>query len=138
MKLIDRFLNIFRKEDNVSDSYHTFKELYNYRLQYNAAFFNMLALLGVYDVHKSYRHSNGELPFGGGWFIVVAELPSGQISNHYRIEDWDKFHIPEKVYANKWDGHSGETALYRLNKFNSFGIYLRMLKDSIIVKNEST
>lgn len=37
--------------------------------------------------------------FGGDWFIVIAELPTGQISNHYRVEDWNLFDIPEKEKA---------------------------------------
>ena len=37
----------------VSDGYHTFNELYEYRLLYNAALFNELAKQGLYDVHKS-------------------------------------------------------------------------------------
>ena len=91
----------------VSDGYHTFNELYEYRLLYNAAFFNELAKRGACDVHKSKRHSDGEIPFGDpNWFIVMAELPTGQISNHYEMKDWDLFQVPEKDVANKWDGHS--------------------------------
>lgn len=41
------------------------------------------SLEGKYEVHKSYRHADGELCFGGGWFIVMANLPTGQVSNHY-------------------------------------------------------
>lgn len=36
----------------------------------------------------------------------MAELPTGQISNHYEMKDWDLFNIPEKEKANMWDGHS--------------------------------
>ena len=87
----------------VSDGYHTFNELYEYRLLYNAAFFNELAKQNLYDVHKSKKHSDGEDCFGGGWFIVMAELPTGQISNHYELKDWDLFQVPEKEKANIWD-----------------------------------
>ena len=63
--------------DNIgefSDGYHTFNELYDYRKAYNAAFFNELAKQGLYDVHKSKLHSDGEIPFGDdNWFIVMAE-----------------------------------------------------------------
>ena len=58
---------------------------------YNAVLFNEWSNLDKYDVHKSIKHYEGDLCFGGGWFIVVIILPTGQISNHYRIEDWDKF-----------------------------------------------
>ena len=36
-----------------SDGYHTFNELYEYRLLYHASFFNELAKQNLYDVHKS-------------------------------------------------------------------------------------
>lgn len=68
---------MFEKLDmgNVSDGYHTFNELYRYRMLYNAAFFNELAK-GDVKVCKSHKHYDGEECFGGGWFIVMAELPT--------------------------------------------------------------
>ena len=81
---------------------------------YNAAFFNMLPK----DlVHKSKRHNDGEECFGGGWFIVMANLPTGQISNHYELKDWNLFQIPEKAIADKWDGHTPQEAANRLHKY---------------------
>ena len=104
----------------VSDGYHTFNELYEYRMLYNAALFNEFAKQGLYDVHKSRKHSDGEYPFGdSNWFIVMAELPTGQISNHYEMKDWDKFQIPEKPLANKWDEHSPRDVADRLASFTS-------------------
>ena len=107
--------------DNIgefSDGYHTFNELYDYRKAYNAAFFNELAKQGLYDVHKSRLHSDGEIPFGDdNWFIVMAELPTGQISNHYEMKDWDLFDIPEKDKANVYDGHSPQDVYERLVKY---------------------
>lgn len=102
----------------VSDGYHTFNELYEYRLLYNAALFNEFAKQGLYDVHKSKRHSDGEVPFGDeNWFIVMAELPTGQISNHYEMKDWNLFDVPEKKFANEYDGHSPQDVAERLRKF---------------------
>ena len=104
----------------VSDGYHTFNELYEYRMLYNAALFNEFAKQELYDVHKSRKHSDGEYPFGdSNWFIVMAELPTGQISNHYEMKDWDKFQIPEKEVANKWDGHSPRDVAERLTSFTT-------------------
>ena len=107
--------------DNIgefSDGYHTFNELYDYRKAYNAAFFNELAKQGLYDVHKSRFHSDGNIPFDNdNWFIVMAELPTGQISNHYEIKDWDLFNIPEKEKANVYDGHSPQDVYERLVKY---------------------
>lgn len=98
----------------VSDGYHTFNELYYYRMLYNAAFFN---LLPKELVHKSKRHHTGEECFGGGWFVVMANLPTGQISNHYELKDWDLFKVPEKEFADEWDGHTPQEAAERLHKY---------------------
>jgi hypothetical protein len=98
----------------ISDGYHTFNELYRYRMLYNAAFFN---LLPKELVHKSKRHHDGEECFGGGWFIVMANLPTGQISNHYELKDWDLFQIPERDVADEWDGHTPQEAADRLHKY---------------------
>jgi len=111
------------------DGYHTFNELYEFRKVYNAALFNEWAKSSVvttptesitsdkplFNVHKSWKHHDGELCFGGGWFIVVAMLPTGQISNHYKAEDWDLFNIPETETAlYEFDGHTAQDVLQRL------------------------
>jgi hypothetical protein len=57
------------------------------------------------------------LCFGGGWFIVVAVLPSGQISNHYEAHDWELFNIPVVEKAKyEFDGHSSADVLKRLKE----------------------
>lgn len=100
---------------DTSDGYHTFNELYDFRKAYNAALFNEWAASGKYSVHKSKRHFDGGDCFGGGWFIVVAQLPDGQISNHYEIKDWDKFQLPETDKALfEYDNHTGADVLHRL------------------------
>ncbi len=103
----------------VSDGYHTFDQLYEFRLLYNAAFFNYLPH-EEFRVHKSKRHNDGKECFGGGWFIVMAQLPTGQVSNHYELDDWDLFDIPEQQTADKWDGHTAEDAAKRLREFLTY------------------
>jgi hypothetical protein len=112
--------------ENTSDGYHTFKELYEIRKAYNVALFNEwgfqketywenIITTPKYNVHKSWKHHDGELCFGGGWFIVVAVLPTGQISNHYKAEDWDLFKIPETEKALfEFDGHTTQDVTDRL------------------------
>lgn len=124
----------------ISDGYHTFDELYEFRKMYNAALFNEWATenhyqkeareghntLGFneqfkpkYNVHKSWKHHDGEDCFGGGWFIVSAMLPTGLISNHYKAEDWDLFQVPEVEKALfEFDGHTGKDVLERLKDLN--------------------
>lgn len=103
-------------DENTSDGYHTFKELYEFRKIYNACLFNEWAKQGLYDVHKSQRHNDGELCFGrNDYFVVVATLPTGQISNHYPMTDWDLFRCEavEKAKA-RWDGHTVKDVVERL------------------------
>lgn len=114
-----RHLGVLREVDEtVSDGYHTFGELYRHRMLLNAALFNTwhkhLPMLGV---HKSKLHSDGEKPFDGGWFIVVAQLPTGQISYHYELQHWDLFDITEEPHAAEWDGHTSAEAALRLHEW---------------------
>jgi hypothetical protein len=120
LKLI-RFIlftkNDYKVENNdISDGYHTFKQLYRNRLLYNAAFAKLAKTSGM-KVFKSYKHSDGKLCFDGSWFIVVIQLPTGQISNHYRVANWAKFEVPYVPFAPKWDGHSTEDVLQRLDDY---------------------
>lgn len=103
--------------DEISDGYHTFNELYEFRKIYNACLFNEWAKTEAIPVYKSKRHYTGEECFGGGWFIVVAETPFGQISNHYELKDWDLFQVPcaEKSLV-EFDGHTSKDVLERLEK----------------------
>lgn len=101
----------------IKDEYHSFRELYDFRKMYNAALFNEWAIQKKFGVHKSFKHFDGEDCFGGGWFIVVANLPSGQISNHYKKEDWNLFQVPafETALWN-FDGHTPADVLERLKQ----------------------
>ena len=113
--------------NELSDGYHTYDELYEFRKIYNAVLFNEWATQPIgfnidgsikskFDVHKSWRHNDGELCFGGGWFIVSAMLPTGLISNHYKSEDWDLFKVPEVEKAiYEYDGHTPQDTLTRLS-----------------------
>lgn len=102
----------------ISDGYHTFDELYEFRKLYNAALFNEWALQGKHHVHKSKRHYDGEVPFGGGYFIVTAVLPAGQISNHYLLKDWNLFKVPEYPKSLfEFDGHTSEDVTLRLRDY---------------------
>jgi hypothetical protein len=116
--------------ENTSDGYHTFKVLYEIRKAYNVALFNDWASQIIkekkvggaivesakYNVHKSRKHNDGEYPFGNdNWFIVCANLPSGQISNHYTMDNWDLFKIPETEKALfEFVGHTTNDVINRL------------------------
>lgn len=101
--------------NKISDGYHTFEELYEFRKVFNAALFNEWSKQGLYLTHKSWKHNDGEDCFGGGWFIVVAMLPTGQISNHYEAKDWDLFKISiADVAQYPFDGHTPQDVLTRV------------------------
>ena len=111
--------------NELRDEYHSIGELYEFRKAYNALLFNTWAtyegwngqILPQHDVHKSWKHNDGELAFGGGWFIVVAILPTGQITNHYKAEDWDLFQIPAVEKAKyEYDGHTPADTLERMKQ----------------------
>lgn len=118
MQLIKRY-GVEQINGETSDGYHTFNELYDYRRVYNAALFNEWHQQGgKHGVHKSWKHSDGELCFGGGWFVVVAELPTGQVTNHYEAKYWEDFKVPEQATANTYDGHTPKEALDRIATLN--------------------
>ena len=98
----------------ISDGYHTFAELYEYRMLYNALAVNAMPDKAV----KCWRHSDGELCFGGGWFAVVLNLPAGQVTNHYPAKDWSLFQIPEVSHdaLPPYDGHTPQDAAARLRQ----------------------
>lgn len=89
---------------DISDGYHTFNSLYRQRLILFAA------LVKAYrdKAWKSWKHHDGEIPFGGGWFIVGIETPEGQYTYHYEAKDWDLFDCQELPVAKEWDGHTEE------------------------------
>lgn len=107
---------LLEETERVSDGYHTFLELYKFRKIYNALLFNEWYRQGKYQVHKSWRHYDGEKCFNSDdWFIVSAMLPTGQISNHYKREDWDLFQVEETHKALfEFDGHTSYDVLKRM------------------------
>lgn len=104
--------------NKISDGIHTFGELYEHRAVLTAALFTEWHNSGDIEVFKSLRHYDGELCFGGGWFIVVALLPTGQIYYHYPEVLWNLFQITpvDKSYV-EFDGHTSSDVIQRLKKF---------------------
>lgn len=114
-------LRQFQSVGELSDGTHTFNELYDFRMIYNALLFNEWYLRDVfeyrYQVHKSWKHEDGQYCFGSNkeWFIVSAMLPTGLISNHYPAKYWDLFQIPEYEKALfLYDGHTSQDVFNRL------------------------
>lgn len=99
----------------VGDTYHTIDELYRHRALLTAALFTEIGAGPPTDVHKSRLHSDGTKL--DGYFIVMAQLPTGQISYHYPDADWDLFDIPERTRAEPWDGHTSADVLDRIERY---------------------
>lgn len=86
----------------LSDGYHTFDSLYNQRLYLWAA----LVKAHKERAWKTKRHNDGELCFGGGWFLVGIDTPDGQYSYHYPLKDWGLFDCKELERGPVFDGHT--------------------------------
>lgn len=88
--------------EDISDGYHTFESLYRQRLYLWVTIINM----HLDKAWKTIRHEDGNLCFGGGWFLVGLNTPAGQYSYHYPLEYWDLFKCASLVKAPKFDGHT--------------------------------
>lgn len=105
-EIIKKICDISNVEDigEVSDGYHTFNQLYHQRAILFACIVNSHSDISW----KSHKHENGELCFGGGWFIVGIDTPQGQYTYHYEDKYWDIFKCKELEVSKHWDGHTEE------------------------------
>ena len=85
-----------------SDGFHTFNELYHQR----AVLFAVIVKQNKSLAWKSHKHEDGELCFGGGWFIVGIDTPEGSYTYHYENTYWDMFDCQELEHGKHWDGHT--------------------------------
>ena len=109
--------------DDISDGYHTFDELYEHRITLYIALCKQINQQpyndnGKYGVWRSKRHSDGELAFGGTWFVLGIGSEHGkQITYHLPIEKWDETNFAdEMVNAPGFDEHTPEDVLKRINQ----------------------
>lgn len=87
---------------DLSDGYHTFRQLYYQRMMLFAA----IVKQNHDKAWKSLRHADGELCFGGGWFIVGIDTPEGSYTYHYEDTYFRLFDCEELERGKKWDGHT--------------------------------
>lgn len=100
-----------RVDENTSDGYHTFKELYHHR----AVLFAALIAKMPEKAWKSKQHSDGTMY--DGMFIVGIETPDGQATYHYDIDPyWGLFRCRELDHAPEWDGHTPAQAIDRIER----------------------
>ena len=115
----------------ISDGYHTFGELYDHRITLYVALCKNLQhtddierachqttgkFTPTYGVWRSKKHSDGELAFGGTWFVLGIDKRKGeQITYHLPIERWDETEFAETLeVAPEFDGHTPKDVLERL------------------------
>ena len=88
--------------DDLSDGFHTFRQLYYQRMM----LFAVIVKQNKNKAWKSLRHEDGELCFGGGWFIVGIDTPEGSYTYHYENKYFDLFDCEILDYGKHWDGHT--------------------------------
>ena len=105
----------------ISDGYHTFDELYDHRIMLFIKLCEFISALktesGKDDIiWRSRKHSDGELVFGGNWFVMGINKKQGeQITYHIPISRWDETDFAETLEcAPNFDGHTSADVLKRL------------------------
>ena len=88
--------------DDLSDGFHTFRQLYYQRMM----LFAVIVKQNKDKAWKSLRHEDGELCFGGGWFIVGVDTPEGSYTYHYEDNYFSLFDCKELELSKHWDGHT--------------------------------
>jgi len=88
--------------DDLSDGFHTFRQLYYQRMM----LFATIVKQNRDRAWKSFRHEDGELCFGGGWFIVGIDTPEGSYTYHYEDAYYGLFDCKELDRAKHWDRHT--------------------------------
>ena len=114
LKEIQDQINEYKKSGSsvgeLSDTYHSFNDLYEHRVVLTA-----LAFMNIPYAWKSKKHEDGSM--FDGMFIVGAPTPDGIITYHYDLEHWNLFKVPEIPHAPHFDGYSDADVLDREKAF---------------------
>lgn len=117
VKMINDMIKTSKLEGNVStkdisDGYHTFRQLYNHRTILFALVCNAYPEISW----KSKKHYEEETdPMFNGDFIAGINTPEGPATYHMKLQYWDLFNIPEIERAYPYDGHKSDDDLNRLS-----------------------
>lgn len=105
------------------DGYHTFDELYEHRIALYIALCKSKNEWHIDNgseqfVWRSKKHSDGELSFGGEWFVLgIGKEKGEQITYHLPISKWDETDFAETLEkAPDWDGHTSDDVLERVKR----------------------
>jgi hypothetical protein len=92
------------KDNDISDGYHTFNELYDHRC---LLFINLC--LAAVNFRSAWKQDYED------WFCLYLETPKGQIS--YHVPNKYLHLVADKIPHNSdyaWDGHTSEDVIERL------------------------
>lgn len=96
----------------ISDGFHCFGELYSHRM----LLFITLMKSYPHISWKSKKHDDGSEY--EGYFIAGMTLPTGDITYHIIDKFWNLLsNVKTLDTAPKWDGHTSDTVLQRLNSW---------------------
>jgi hypothetical protein len=104
----------------ISDGYHTIGDLYDHRRALTAALMRLATTIwgGGLPVWRSKEHHPEDGPMFEGSFIVGIKLPTGMVTYHYNLEDWDDFsEVPVLPHAEKWDGAGPDETVARFLEY---------------------
>lgn len=80
------------KEHCTCDGYHTFEELSYYRIA------SYIDLVVKHESWRSKRHSDGELVFGGDWFVLGIGKGNGEkITCYLPMSRWEDTEFAETL-----------------------------------------
>lgn len=107
-------------ELEVSDSFHTFDELYDHRIALYIALAKGVAYeakrcrTGLPEVWRSNRHHDSSC--FDEWFILgIGKYRGQQITYHIPLKYWDETDFAETLgRAPEWDGHTSADVITRL------------------------
>lgn len=100
--------SIYKETGEISDTYHTFDELYYHR----CVLFSLICNQNNHIAWKSKKHSTGDMY--DNMFIVGVNTPYGQITYHYNLKFWDMFKVPELDNAPEWDDSTPADCIERM------------------------
>lgn len=124
-------IQFLSKEDDldttdISDGFHTFGELYEFRCALTNALFKQLFFKAyelnrnnefgpfINPIWKSRLHSDGTM-FPGFFIIGYSTIPGQMITFHYPEEAWELFDYARvSDNAPEWDGHTSADVLERI------------------------
>ena len=112
LNYIQNLINNFKEKNpnesvgELSDTYHSFNDLYKHRTILSALLF-----LNLPYSWKAKVHEDGTM--FDGMFITGFPTPTGMISYHYDLEYWNLFKVPELPRAPKFTGYTEQDVLNR-------------------------